>query len=1214
MRSGAEKIISRTPGWRAALGALAVALTVLAAAALTYQLALADIPAHRATLENLVHARTGFDVRFDELGLRWGWYGPEAVFSRVELREPGAPEVLVRAPELTVGVDAWRTLQSGQLEAGRITLVAPDIDITRLEPSSRGHGAAISSARSEPWSTGSLLAHWPNGRMDIEGGTLRLPDPAGSERSLSMSIRRATLRHTDDLWSAQAHALLPERLGRDLRLSLQLRTDSRDAPGIGGVVHIEAERLILAGWRELIQRRWSGSQDLPSAGEGRIAADLQLRGGRIESGHGSVRVEDVILRPAAPGVFPDELHLESVRGVWQLSHAPGSWHFAAEDLTLGARVPGRPPGHLALDVAENGQWIRASLRRTPLESRLDEGWRGVSGQLSALSGSVRELSLDWAAARGLGARLHLESSIDDLSIATHAEAPALTSASVHLLLTDSRVSADIQSPRGRLTLTGSLRPETKASASVLTLHASLIDTDVAVVQALVGDRLQEIIGARAPHLSSGSIKHAEFAWIGSWGGGSQARASSGSATLRDATLEAEQDWPDVSRLDAQLEWHGTEWRANIGRASAGPFEILALKAAWRSDQAGGLRCSGQAEGRIENVLEWLRRQRQLEAASLTQGDFAARGTARFTLDALVPRAAKPGEGQPRLRVSAQLEGATLALAPQIPALEDVHGTLMLDAGHLQRSLLAAHWLGGPLTLRVSERRAGEHWGLNVQAQGTLDAGQLARAAATDLGTLEVAGRTGWRGDFTLTPGGTGPASWHAQADTTLAGITSRMPAPLAKEARLAVPLHVDLQGAANDALARLSLADTLRGVLALHQDEHGWRATGGALGFGGEPAAEAPAGTIEVHGDLAHVDLAPWIIAWRGFAQSALGLPLSTHLQVETLSLAGHAYGSVAVTAQQRDGALQLALHGASLEGALMWPAHPSSATPVEARFEALQIPGFGAAVDVAPLIAALGPVAELEVDRLGQEERLLGRLHSRLEIEGREITIDPLTLEGATDDLRAAMHCGSAGPCRLRFALDTRDAASTLRDFGLRADFKAEHGSLSGELDWPLAAAQSSPNQWLSSLRGDLRLALTDGSVSGRADTGSPFALMTVPALLQAAPASLGRELKFAQVNAVYDLHDGSAYTSDLHFDGDAEILMSGRIGLVDEDYDSHALILRGEDRLPAAVRESAAAPKVAAAWMALRELFSQTEPDPSRLQLRLRGSWQSPAITAAR
>src|SRR5579872_230653 len=152
-----EGKLTSTRGWRAALGALAAAAAAFAAAAITYQLALASIPAHRATLENLVRARTGLDIRFDELGLRWGWYGPEEVFSRVELREPGEPNVLVRAAGLTVGVDAWRTLQSGQLEAGRITLVAPDIDIARLDlPSRAARGAppdaSPGAARAHSWS------------------------------------------------------------------------------------------------------------------------------------------------------------------------------------------------------------------------------------------------------------------------------------------------------------------------------------------------------------------------------------------------------------------------------------------------------------------------------------------------------------------------------------------------------------------------------------------------------------------------------------------------------------------------------------------------------------------------------------------------------------------------------------------------------------------------------------------------------------------------------------------------------------------------------------------------------------------------------------------------------------------------------------------------------------------------------------------------------
>ena len=48
----------------------------------------------------------------------------------------------------------------------------------------------------------------------------------------------------------------------------------------------------------------------------------------------------------------------------------------------------------------------------------------------------------------------------------------------------------------------------------------------------------------------------------------------------------------------------------------------------------------------------------------------------------------------------------------------------------------------------------------------------------------------------------------------------------------------------------------------------------------------------------------------------------------------------------------------------------------------------------------------------------------------------------------------------------------------------------------------------------------------------------------------------------------------------------MRGRVGLVARDYDAEAFILRGEERLPAAVRRLGPTPKVAALWLSLRGL----------------------------
>src|SRR5689334_11871957 len=83
----------RWQGMRAAAWIVAGAAAFFGIILLAYQLAVARVPQHRASLERLVRAQTGLDIHFDELGLRWGWYGPEAVFRRVELGEPGRSTV-----------------------------------------------------------------------------------------------------------------------------------------------------------------------------------------------------------------------------------------------------------------------------------------------------------------------------------------------------------------------------------------------------------------------------------------------------------------------------------------------------------------------------------------------------------------------------------------------------------------------------------------------------------------------------------------------------------------------------------------------------------------------------------------------------------------------------------------------------------------------------------------------------------------------------------------------------------------------------------------------------------------------------------------------------------------------------------------------------------------------------------------------------------------
>ena len=106
---------------------------------------------------------------------------------------------------------------------------------------------------------------------------------------------------------------------------------------------------------------------------------------------------------------------------------------------------------------------------------------------------------------------------------------------------------------------------------------------------------------------------------------------------------------------------------------------------------------------------------------------------------------------------------------------------------------------------------------------------------------------------------------------------------------------------------------------------------------------------------------------------------------------------------------------------------------------------------------------------------------------------------------------------------------------------------------------------------------------------------------------------MRFGHLDGDFDFAAGEM-TSNLHFDGDAEILMRGKTGLVARDYDQQVWILKGGGRLPAAVRRLDPTPRVAAAWLSLRDLFGGgAQEEGARAPFHLQGSWDAPIVVAA-
>ena len=893
---------------------------------LAYQLTAARVPEHRAALEHLVRAETGLDLRFEQLSLRWGWYGPEAVFSRVELGEPGRASALLRAPELIVAFDAWRTVQSGRLQAGRITLVAPDIDLPRYVPAAVRSGAPAADSAA---SSAAVLERWRGGRIDFEGGTLHLADPNGSAESWVLSIRRASLYRARDRWRAQAFVLLPERLGTSAHIDLTLSGDLSDAARLTGTVRAEGVRLVFSGWRNLLQGMPALARRLPTAGGGDVTIHADFAAGRVEKADGSVRAGGVEFADSLAADHP--LLLDRVRGDWRLRREGSAWRAEIDAFQVGrSQSDAAASAHVAINW--NGLHLQAQATQLPLESvaaaiawaapQLDVGGAEIGG-------TARDVVVDWNGNRPLGARLMVNAHLEDMALSPASHAFALSGLAAQVAgderawgvelesraarlelaeapdapLTDLRVAAHLNVSRsgagwrvatdelsiigeqcGQLHVSGSVSAPRAGRTPIFRVRGALADTDVALLQKLWGEELQARFGAAAANVTAGRIEDAHFVLTA-------AGSLTGALALADATVSDGRGL-DARGVAAHIDWNDSGISAVVARGHAGPLQLGPMQLAWRADGKSALQVGGHARGRLESTLAWVHDHPQMRAYVPEVRGLIARGEALFDFDLAIPAdaLARAGSAQrlPRARVAVSLEEATVLTGPGVPPLESVRGALAFDGGHLQRSLLTARWLGGPVTLRLSERPARRAGAFSVKAQGLMDVRELAAlGTVADPGALD--GDAEWSGDFLLEPESSShPAQWQARLDATLTGVASRLPEPLTK----AAPLHVDIAGSSERAELHLALADRLHSVFEIAAaGNDAWRVERGSVRFGGTgPVALAAEPAVVLSGRLARLEPTPYLAVWNRAGRDLLLPRVSGGVFVSELKAAGDVY------------------------------------------------------------------------------------------------------------------------------------------------------------------------------------------------------------------------------------------------------------------------------------------------------------------------------------
>jgi len=1268
----AAGVRAHTARARPALIAFGSTLILGALVWLAYELAAARVPQHRAALEELIRHETGLAVSFSELSLRWGWYGPEAVFHAVELGEPGGA-ALLRAPRLIVALDAWSIVRSGRLEVRRITLDSPDINLAvasaaaALPARAPGHGEpALLSASAR------VLSRWRGGLIDLDGGSLRA---LGTNGTLTLSIRHARLQRLGAAWNAEVLVALPEPLGARAHLSVQMHGDPARPELARGTLRFEGQRLAFAGWRDLAAGL-DIARCLPQAGDGNLELQAQFAAGQVASAIGRISAEGLEWSAAAPG--SGTLALERVSGTWQLARRGGQWHFTANLLELAAAPSDEAaapestaraspedapaavatPASITLDADAQGARAHGRVQHAPVAVLAALArWYASEPALGdmAFGGQARELSFYWSAQRPAGARLVTFADLEDLTVASVSGDVRLSGLTAHVSGVDASFIADLQGHGAQLALAraqplvldqlevgarlrvtaagggwhlsaddleirraaismavrGALDGGIAGSPQHVDVHVFLKDGDVAVLTALLGPRALEPLGA-AWQLTSGRIESGDFSWRGplvsAFPTSSAGGEFTGALTLRDASLAAHGDWPGAYDIVAHIDWRGPRFHAAIEGARSGTFRLSAARLDWDARGARALRFVGRLAGSAQQALEWLHTHPRITSWAPALADIDLRGDTLIDVEVSVPPApaTRGASAPPRVRVAALLDDGTLRAVAGLPPIEALHGTLGFAAGHLQRSTLAGQWLGGQVSLGVAERREHDLTTLTISGRGVMDARRAVQAAGGNADSAQLAGSAEWSALLTLL-GGADPlrSGWELHADSSLLGVASRLPEPFAKAPGAALPVHVEMQAGSDSGQLHVSLGDRLHAVAALTRSGDTWRIERGAVRLAATAPSLPEEPVVLLDGRLSRLDLPACLALWREAGRDAALPMLRARMTAGQLLAGARAYPEVSVVADAAQGAGGLELESEGFSASVRWPA-PGDSHPAKVHLASFNFSQPADPMLAAALGRALAPATEIVVDDLHWQGRPIGSLALTLAAHADVLELTDVRLSGAATRVSASARCQDTA-CQLTMSLESTDAAATLTAFGLRPDLDARQARLEGEIGWSPQAPLP-----LATLYGHLHMQLADGATRIAAP-GQPFALLSVPALVVGSADGGRQELRFARLSADYELRDGVASTSNLHFDGDAEILIRGRIGLVDADYDEQAWVLRGEDRLPAAVRRLGPTPRVAAAWLSLRELFGAAAPDPARATLRLRGTWNDPIVTPA-
>jgi uncharacterized protein (TIGR02099 family) len=1154
---------------------------------------LPDIERYREDIVAAASRAVGQPVRIG--GIEADWFGlhPRINLTEVRIHDLEGREVLA-LPKVE-NMLSWRALARGQLKLHSMV-----IDGLRLQV--RRDAAGVLHVAGMKLSGGNAFSDWALAQEEIvlRNAAIDWHDEQRGAPPLALSSLNLRLQNSGDEHAIGMTAQPPPGLGSTLELRALLRGRSLgELAAWGGQLYAALGYTDLAGWRAWIDYPWDVAQ-----GEGALRLWLTLAGGELKQATADVALAQVAAS-LGEGLAP--LQLASVRGRLQARFADDAYELTAHSLALemesGPSVaPGdfqvrwRPGagGALAADVIElEPLALLAASLPLPAEARRLLAEVAPRGRLAGTR-------MDWSGPVDAPARFTASGTFSQLAAEPSGRLPGFAGISGRFETTEAKGHVQLDSWKSELSLPR-VFPEPRISLDTLNGQVEWERRgDTGFVLRLLS------VNFANEHLSGNA--YGSYSYAGSGPGAADLSAQfnradasriakylphagrmGGQATrdwlvraivagqsrdvrlrlrgelqdfpftdplrgdfsvlvqVENGVLDYAAGWPRIQDIRGELRFERERMEMTGRSASVLGVPLANVRASIPrlADASPQLTVTGQAEGATANFLSYIESSPVRGMVSGLTDEMSASGRGRLRLDLQLPL-----KDLRATRVGGEFEilDNNVVVHRGLPAIERAAGRISFTQSGIAVHDVRGRLFGGALALNGGTLRDGS---LEVTAQGEATVEGARPFFDHPLGS-RLSGGAPYSALVTIAKGRT-----RFRLESSLRGVASELPAPLAKSAAADLDLRIDvvpLDGGSSDRVS-VSLGLVARAEILRRRQGDDMRLERAALAL--TPAAGARVRLprqpgILVYGSLPTLDLDRWLpLATRGERSAE---PAAFNVKIGALDFYGKRVHEAALRGGVDAAGWSANVTARELAGDIAYRSDDGGR--LVARLTHLRMPDeYPGATPRAPIAPNELPSVDLTAERFDYRDKQFGRVELAAQRAGNDWRIDKLAMSNpdATFKASGVWKSGTPALSALEFDLQASNAGELLNRLGYRGLVKGGRAQLQGGLSWigePTAIDYPS-------LAGQVRLQAEDGQfLEIEPGLGKLVSLMSLQSLPRRITLDFrdvfSKGFEFEHISSAGELAGGVMAVKDFRMRGSsAQVSMTGKVDLVREMQD---------------------------------------------------------------